>query len=159
MVNKNTIIVNVSDAKLSNNPSVILATYSLGSCIGVCLHDAVIGVGGLFHYQLPDSSINPERALENPFMFADTGLKILINQMRSMGIRKENLNVTVAGGASIAIAPKGFDVGKRNHLAIRKILWKLGVPIRKEDVGGSCPRNVYLDIANGQVTIKQTQVS
>lgn len=158
-LNKRTIIVNISDAKVSNNQLDILKTYSLGSCIGVCLYDTKIGIGGLLHYQLPQSSLNPDRAKENPFMFADTGIKAVINKMYSLGSRKEYLNVTIAGGASITIAPKGFDIGKRNHLAIRKIMWKLGIPIKNEDVGGTHPRNVYLDIASGQVTIKTCQTT
>lgn len=153
-MNRNTIIVNVSDAKVSNNPLDILRTYSLGSCIGVCLYDNCVGVGGMLHYQLPDSSLHPERAKEKPMMFADTGLKLVIEKMLSMGAIIKNLNVIIAGGASIAIAPKGFDIGKRNHLAVRKIMWKMGIPIKNEDVGGSCPRNAYLDIADGQVTIR-----
>ena len=153
---KNKIIVNVSDAKVSSNPGDILATYSLGSCIGVCLYDTSTGVGGMLHYQLPDSSINPERAQENPFMFADTGLRELINTMKSLGIRKNSIQATVVGGASINIAPKGFDIGKRNHIVIRKLMWKLGIPIRNEDVGGSIPRTVFMDIADGQVMIKHS---
>jgi chemotaxis protein CheD len=123
------------------------------------MYDISAGIGGLLHYQLPDSSLHPERATEKPFMFADTGLKILVKQMLSMGARKENFNTTVTGGASIAMAPKGFDIGKRNHLAVRKIMWKMGIPIRHEDVGGGCPRNLYLDIANGQVMIKTCRPS
>ena len=156
---KKTVVVTISDAKVSNNPADILTTYSLGSCIGVSLYDACVGVGGLFHYQLPDSSLHPDRATEKPFMFADTGLKALLSKLMSMGARKENLNVTVAGGAAIAAAPKGFDIGKRNHLAIRKIMWKAGIRIRNEDVGGATPRNLYLDIENGNVTIKTFGVS
>lgn len=157
VLNKNKIIVKVSDAMVSQNPSDIIATYSLGSCIGVCLYDTFTGVGGMLHYQLPDSSLNPERAHANPYMFADTGLKALYNTMKSFGVRKSNIHAVVAGGASIAIAPQGFDIGKRNHLAIRKLMWKLGVPIKSEDVGGSCPRTVFMDIADGQVTIKRSE--
>jgi chemotaxis protein CheD len=50
--------------------------------------------------------------------------------------------------------PKGFDIGKRNYLSIRKILWKNGMFIDAEDIGGFSPRNMYLNIANGDVTIR-----
>ncbi len=50
--------------------------------------------------------------------------------------------------------PKGFDIGKRNHLALRKILWKNGMFIDSEDVGGSSPRNMFMNIATGAVTIR-----
>ncbi len=50
--------------------------------------------------------------------------------------------------------PKGFDIGKRNYLAIRKILWKNGMFIDGEDVGGFSPSNVYMNIAHGTVTVR-----
>ena len=153
-MNTRKIVVNISDAKASNCSTDILATYSLGSCIAVCLYDDIARAGGLLHYQLPDSSLHPERAVNKPFMFADTGLKKLYDRMVLLGATKRNIHVTIAGGASIDIAPKGFDIGKRNHLAIRKLMWRLGLRIGNEDVGGDRPRNVYLDIATGNVSIK-----
>ena len=150
---KKRIIINVSDAKVSNNPEDVLITYSLGSCIGVCLYDSDRKIGGMLHYQLPDSKMNPERAQENPFMYADTGMKLLINKMLSIGANRQRMQVKIAGGAAMDTGPKGFDIGKRNHLAIRKILWKNGMLINSEDVGGSYPRNLHINIENGMVTV------
>jgi len=50
--------------------------------------------------------------------------------------------------------PKGFDIGKRNYLALRKILWECGMFIDAEDVGGNSPRNMYLNLADGSVTVR-----
>ena len=150
------LVVKVSDAKISSNPEDTLITYSLGSCIGVCVYDTAKKIGALLHYQLPTASLSPEKAQQNPFMFADSGLKIILNKMLEMGASKRNMVATVAGGAAINIAPKGFDIGKRNHLAIRKIMWKLGIPIQNEDVGGDTPRTVFMDMSNGAVTIKRS---
>ncbi len=33
-----------------------LATYALGSCLGVAVHDPVAGVAGLLHVMLPSSA-------------------------------------------------------------------------------------------------------
>lgn len=108
----------------------------------------------MIHYQLPDSKIDAERAAQKPLMFADTGMKILIDKMVRGGANKKRMKIKIAGGAAMEIGPKGFDVGKRNHLAIRKILWKQGMIIDGEDVGGSSPRNMYLNIETGQVTVR-----
>ena len=155
---KRRIVVNVSDAKISDDPSDIIVTYSLGSCIGVCLYDMDRKIGGMLHYQLPDSKMNPERAKENPFMYADSGMKILVDKMISMGASKKRLQVKIAGGAAMDSGPKGFDIGKRNHLAIRKMLWKNGMLISSEDVGGSSPRNLYINIENGIVTVRSNNL-
>ena len=153
---KNRVLISVSDAKVSNNANDVLATYSLGSCIGVCLYDGSAGVGGMLHYQLPNSTQDPDRAKELPFMFADTGMKILVSKLVSMGAKKNRLKVKIAGGSAMDIGPKGFDIGKRNHLALRKILWKNGMFIDGEDIGGSSPRNLFMNMSNGAVTIRSS---
>lgn len=148
------VIVNISDAKVSNNQEDALITYSLGSCIGVSLYDPTTHTGGMLHYQLPASSMDAQRAKEVPFMFADTGLKILIDKLLSMGVNKKRIQVKIAGGAAMENGPAGFDIGKRNYLALRKILWQYGMFIDSEDVGGSSPRNLTLNIADGAVAVK-----
>ena len=148
--------INISDAKVSMDTADVLVTYSLGSCIAVCLYDSAIHAGGMLHYQLPDSKMDPQRAVEKPLMFADTGMKLLVDKLLSFGANKKRMQVKIAGGAAMNTGPKGFDIGKRNYLSIRKILWKNGMFIDAEDVGGSAPRNMYLNIESGAVTVRST---
>ena len=157
-MSKRRIIVNVSDCRISRNLVDVLATYSLGSCIGVCLYDPMVHVGGMLHYQLPNSTMDPDRAKDKPFMFADSGMNIMVKKLVSMGGVKKRMQVKIAGGATMDTGPKGFDIGKRNYLAIRKILWKNGMFIDAEDVGGNSPRNMYMNIANGSVTIRSNNL-
>lgn len=49
---------------------------------------------------------------------------------------------------------KVFNIGRRNYLSMRKILWKAGVMIHAEDVGGMASRTVRLDIASGRVLLR-----
>lgn len=153
-MSKNKLIVNVSDAKVSSNPADVLITYSLGSCIAVTLYDPVTHASGMLHYQLPSSNMDPERAKKKPFMYADSGMKMLMEKLVSMGAKKNRLQVKIAGGAEMAVGPKGFEIGKRNHLAIRKIMWGNAMLIDTEDVGGNSPRNMYINVANGDVIVK-----
>ena len=153
---KTRVVIDISDAKVSNDPSDVLVTYSLGSCIGVCLYDAVTHIGGMLHYQLPSSKMNQERAQRSPFMFADSGMKLLLNKLLSMGANKKRMDVRLAGGAAMATGPEGFDIGKRNYLSIRKVLWSNGMFINAEDVGGSVARSLYLDMADGTVTVRSS---
>lgn len=153
-MSKRKIIVNVSDAKVSNNAVDVLTTYSLGSCIAVCLYDPATHIGGMLHYQLPSSALEPDGAKKKPFMFADSGMEILIEKLLSMGAHKKRMQVKIAGGAAMDTGPQGFDIGKRNHLALRKILWQHGMFLDAEDVGGSSPRNMYMNLDDGSVTVK-----
>lgn len=153
---KTRVVIDISDAKVSSDPSDVLVTYSLGSCIGVCLYDPATHIGGMLHYQLPSSKMNPERAQRSPFMFADSGMKLLLDKLLSMGASKKRMDVRLAGGAAMATGPEGFDIGKRNYLAIRKVLWSNGMFINAEDVGGNAARNLYLNMADGTVTVRSS---
>ena len=155
---KRRIVVDVSDAKVSSDPGEVLATYSLGSCIGLCLYEPRAHIGGMLHFQLPDSKHDPQRASERPFMYADTGTALLLNELLRLGANKRLMHVKIAGGASMPNGPKGFDIGKQNYLAIRKIFWQMGMLIESEDVGGSWPRNMYMDIDSGFVTVRGNEL-
>ena len=154
METKRNVVVQVSDARISKDTGTTLVTYSLGSCIAVTLYDPACKIGGMIHYQLPDSDMDEDRAKRDPFMFADTGLHVLINKMVEMGANKKRMTVKAAGGAAMATGPKGFDIGKRNFLSLRKVLWQYGIMMNSHDVGGSNPRNMYLDIETGTVSVK-----
>lgn len=148
------IVVNVSDARSSGDPGDVIVTYSLGSCIGVCLYDPQVSVAGMLHYQLPTSTMDAARAAERPCMFADTGMAVLLRQMEALGAVKKRMKVKLAGGAAMLNDAGTFNIGKRNHAAIRKILWQHGMFIESEDVGGGQPRTLYLNVADGGLTIK-----
>lgn len=150
----NLLTVGVGDCKVSSGPESVLTTYALGSCIAVAIHDPVAGVGGLLHYMLPESSLNPEKARESPYMFADTGVPRLFHAAYQLGAEKRRLVVRVAGGAQVMDENGVFNIGKRNHLALRKILWKAGVIIHAEEVGGTTSRTVRLEVASGRFFIR-----
>ena len=148
------IIVGISDARVSNNPKDELLTYSLGSCIGVSLYDPETKVGGILHYQLPSANINPEKAEANPTMFADSGMEYLVEKIVALGASKKRLNIKIAGGAQVMDDTKLFNIGKQNYTALRQFLWKNGMFIDAEDVGGKNARNLSLLIDDGSVRVK-----
>lgn len=147
-------VVGVSDAKVSAASADVLMTYSLGSCIGVALHDASAGVGGMLHYQLPASSADPARAAEKPLMYADTGMTWLITRMEAMGANRRRMSVRLAGAAQMLNDARIFDIGRRNHTAIRKFLWQQGMIISGEHVGGTTPRTMVLNMSDGSTAIR-----
>jgi chemotaxis protein CheD len=150
----NLVAVGIGDCKVSNGTDTVLATYALGSCIAVAIHDPVASVGGLLHFMLPESSLNPEKAGKNPFLFADTGIPALFHAAYGLGAEKRRLVVRAAGGAQVMDDAGVFNIGKRNHLALRKILWKAGVMIHGEEMGGTSSRTVRLEVATGRFWIR-----
>lgn len=149
------IVVGMADCRIGDAPGQVLATYALGSCIGLAVHDATAGVGGLLHFMLPDSAIDLNRSRDNPWMFADTGIPMMLDQVFARGASKRRLTVRAAGGASMMDRENIFDIGRRNYLAMRKILWKAGVMVHGEAVGGVRSRTVRLEIGTGKFLIQE----
>jgi chemotaxis protein CheD len=149
------IVVGVADCRISNAPGEVLATYALGSCIGLMVHDPTRSIGGMLHFMLPDSSIDPGRGRDNPYMFADTGIPLLLGQVCGLGASKRHLVVHAVGGAQMKDRQCVFEIGKRNYLAMRRILWKAGVLVHGEAVGGTNSRTVRLEIGSGKLWLQE----
>jgi len=150
-----TVVIGIGDCQISKESDGTLVTYALGSCIAVIIHDPVAGVGGLLHFMLPESNLDPAKAEKNPFMFADTGIPVLFRSAYQLGADKKRLVVTVAGGAQMMDTQGTFNIGKRNCLAMRKILWKAGVLVHAEHLGGDVSRTVRLEISSGKVMLRE----
>jgi chemotaxis protein CheD len=145
------IIVGMADCRVGADPGQVLVTYALGSCIGLTLYDPVATVGGMLHYMLPDSTIDSARARENPCMFADTGVPLLLEQVIGRGASKRRLIAHAVGGAQIMDQERVFEIGKRNYLALRRVLWKAGLLLQGEAVGGMNSRTLRLDVGSGRL--------
>jgi chemotaxis protein CheD len=146
--------VGVSDAKVSRHSDDVLMTHALGSCIGVALFDPASGIAGMLHFQLPSSTADPAKGLERPLMFADTGLRWLLEQMKSLGAENRRLKVHLAGGASMLNDTNLFDIGRRNHTAVRKLLYQQRLFITAEQIGGTQPRTMIMNVGNGSVSLR-----
>ena len=48
-----------------------------------------------------------------------------------------------------------FQIGKRNYLAAKRILWKAGVLIAAEAVGGEVSRTTRMEIATGRMWVRE----
>ncbi len=147
-------IIGIGECKVSKNPEDTLITHALGSCIAVLIHDSVAGVAGLLHFMLPESSVDREKSGRRPFAYADTGIPLLFQTAYQLGATKPRLRVMATGGAQM-LDPNGtFNIGSRNHMAMRKIFWKAGVIVHKEDIGGNSSRTVSIDVGTGRVQLR-----
>lgn len=149
------IIVGVADCRTTADAQLLLITYALGSCVAVIVYDPVSKVGGLLHFMLPDSALDPARSQENPYKFADAGIPLLLNQVYSRGASKKRLICWAVGGAQILDEQGVFQIGKRNCLAARRALWKHGVMVSGEAVGGMDFRTVRLEMATGRLLVEE----
>ena len=90
-------------------------------------------------------------------MFADSGIPMLFREAYEKGAQKRRLRVRVAGGAQIMDDKGVFNIGQRNCLAMRKILWKAGVIVQAEETGGKTARTMRLEMDSGRVFLRSPE--
>ncbi|MBD3293493.1 MAG: chemotaxis protein CheD [Armatimonadia bacterium] len=147
-------VVGVAEMAISSEPADTLITHALGSCLGIAAHDPRARIGGLLHVMMPMSRINPEKAKDNPCFFVDTGVPHFLDMLFERGARKQDLVVSVAGGACVNRSETDrFAIGKRNFVVFKKLLWKNGILIAAQDVGGDKARTMRIEIASGRVEL------
>ncbi len=136
-------------------PPQVLVTTGLGSCVGVCLLDPLVKVGGLAHIMLPDST--QARDVQNKAKYADTAIKILIDEMVNLGAIKRRMVAKIAGGAQMFNFSGNnsiMKIGERNVEAVITNLNIWGIPILAQDTGGNYGRTIYFYPENGQLYIR-----
>ena len=146
--------VDVGDIVVSQNARDLLTTNGpVGSCVAVYLWDPESRVGGLLHFEWPDSRRDPGRAQAEPAVFADTGVLLLFERAGLMGAAKGRCKVRLVGGADVRDRAESDRWAKRNVLAARSVLWRSGVLLEGEEVGGNKARKATLSISDGQLSV------
>ncbi|WP_319582370.1 chemotaxis protein CheD [uncultured Pseudodesulfovibrio sp.] len=149
----NTLVVGISDMKLSTNPGDVIVTYSLGSCLGVTIYDPKAQIGAMVHCLLPTAAAAKEKARANPFMFVNTGVAMTVRKLADLGADKNRLIFKAAGGANMR-KDRIFDTGVRNFDALMKLLDHNGRLLSARDVGGTIPRTLFLYLDTGRVVVR-----
>ena len=147
-------VIEVGDMKCGRNGD-LLVTHALGSCLGLMVYDPVARVGGLLHAMLPLSKINQQKAQANPYMFVDTGVPALFKALYELGGQKKRMIVKAAGCGNPIGNNEMFKIGERNYTVLKKLLWKNGVLLDAEDVGGTDSRTVHFELATGQTVLSK----
>lgn len=144
------IIIGIGEYKAAKNPA-ILVTLGLGSCVGVCIRDPQNKVGGMIHVMLPNSGGGETR---NPGKYADTGIPLLLEEIKKLGGNLNNLEAKIAGGASMFKGSDSLNVGKKNVEAVKEQLKKYKVKLLAEDTGGNRARSIEYNISTGRLLIR-----
>lgn len=149
------LVVGIGELAVSDSPDDVIVTHALGSCIAVCVWDPQARVAGLLHFLLPEAKLNPDRARRQPATFADAGIPLLFQAAYARGLDKKRCVVKLVGGADVAglQGVGALNVGKRNLLMARQILWHNGVLVQAESTGGTIPRTVNLRASDGIVDV------
>ena len=150
------IVVGISDIKVAKGETQ-LVTYALGSCVGVCIYDDVVQIGGMLHAMLPDANAHgTDSKIEK---YVNSGIPYLYKKLCAMGADARRLKAKVIGGAKMfdfAVTGSEADIGTANIIAVRKCLNYLKIPIVAEVTGGTVGRTVWFTTSDGSVRIKTT---
>ena len=149
--------IGIGYMKVSSTPGDEIKTYALGSCIAVVLYDKKLKIAGMIHIALPESAVNTVKAQTLPGYFVDTGLPLLLKDFKKLGGHRKYTVIKIAGGSSIMDENKTFDIGRRNGIAVKRFLWKQGLGVIKEDIGGSISRTVSIDVDTGKVLLSNAK--
>ena len=130
----------------------ILIVTVLGSCVSACLRDPAARVGGMNHFMLPEHSGN-NTLLSEPARYGAHAMEMLINNLLSMGARRDRLEAKVFGAGRVLTGMS--DVGARNAQFALDYLERERIPVKARDVGGENARKVYLFVETGRVLVKE----
>lgn len=150
----NTIKIGIGDYSASRTPGDKLVTYALGSCVALVLTDPQTGVTGMAHIALPRPG-KRETPRPAPGYYATDAVPALLAQMAQLGADPSGRGFVakLVGGASVISTMTRFDIGKRNVLAVRKLLWRYGLAPTAEDTGGELSRTVSIHVGERTATI------
>jgi len=148
------VVVGVADMAVARAGAGRIVTYALGSCIGLTAYDPVARVGGLLHFMLPQPGGKGELKQLKPYMYATTGIPMMLRKLVEEGAVPSRLVLCAAGGAEILANASTMAIGKRNRTMLRRILWKMNLPLEAEDTGGSLARTMMIDLEVGTVEIR-----
>ena len=134
----------------SKEPSTI--TTILGSCVAVCMWDAVEGVGGATHYLLPNRVGGHYASVR----FGNCAIEQLIGKLLALGGLHGNLQAKIFGGACIFAGFKSLDeqLGTRNVEVAVQTLETEGIPIITHDTGGGQGRKLIFNTDSGDAWVK-----
>ncbi|MDA0162185.1 chemotaxis protein CheD [Solirubrobacter ginsenosidimutans] len=146
-------MVRMGELAASKTVGDMLVTLGLGSCIGLVLLDRRMGVAGLAHVVLPESTGHAE---VNRFKFADYAVPELIRRVVALGARRPMLEAVLVGGASMFASIGGsMEVGARNEAAVKAQLATARIRVHASATGGNRGRTVRVDPKTGIVLVRE----
>jgi chemotaxis protein CheD len=148
----------IGELVVSDNPDDVLVAYGLGSCVGICLYDSIVRVGGLLHALLPIDRTGVCAQIDQPAKFVDQGVPLLVEQLVGLGAKRFRLTACLCGGANMlantSLNGRVNPIGQLNVQAAKIALQSARVKLRADTTGGKAGRTLKLHVADGLVTVR-----
>ncbi len=142
--------VRMGEMHVTSNGTIVKTI--LGSCIGLVLHDKQRKLTAIAHIVLPT------RFRGDPIVgkYADTAVPALLQELLSLGSRREDIRAYFAGGANMFVLSedrKLATVGELNIAATRAQLKGNGIIVEFEDVGGNHGRSLLFSNQESSIRV------
>lgn len=149
-------MIRIGELAASSTPGDVLVALGLGSCIGLTLLDARLGIAGLAHVMLPEGA-DASAAAREPGKFANRAVPALVARLLELGAGRSRLEAVLVGGARMFdFGGTGtLDIGSRNEAATRAALAEHRIPIRAALTSGNRGRTVRVHVTGPRVVVKE----
>jgi chemotaxis protein CheD len=131
-----------------------LITFALGSCLGITIYDQKLKIGAMAHFMLPDSKLEPQKAITAPYKYVDSGMMRLLFEFIKRGSNKNNLVIKAAGCSNTLDPANHFAIGERNYNTLLEFLNDNKLFLSARHIGGRLTRTMFLDLSTGATTLK-----
>lgn len=146
-------IVGIGEMVVSNNIEDTIKTFALASCVGVVAYSSYKKVGGMIHIALPKPP-NGKEGDARCCYYASTGIPRFINLMcKNYGCIKEELTISIYGGANSIRSNDIFNIGRKNLKAVRNILNEMNLKFNDIETSRNVSRTIELNVFNGMVKV------
>ena len=128
----------------------------LGSCVGVCIWDAVNSIGGATHFLLPSWD---GTGVASP-RYGNVAISILVQRLLEAGASRAQLRAKVFGGGCLFDSMRESGAHKEQHLGSRNVemavetLTKAQIPVVSTVVGVDRGQRIVFQTKTGDAEIK-----
>lgn len=143
---------------LAREPTIIRTI--LGSCVGATFWSAHLGIGALFHAQLPKCPMGRSANLNlaTGTRYVDFSIRHLARQFDELGVHRSELQVKLFGGADVLLGDSESllkpTVGSMNCDAALETLSTEGFRVMASSVRGTRGRKIQFHTRTGEVLVR-----
>lgn len=132
----------------------IVATV-LGSCISVTMFNERLKMGGICHALLPKK--NPSTKGVDNYRYVDSSIFHMLKNFEAMGVKKNEIEVKIFGGADVLYTTNRQTVGQANIVTALSIIRDEGLDLLPCDFGGTKGRKIIFYTAEGRIRLKKIE--
>ncbi|WP_300531150.1 chemotaxis protein CheD [Maricaulis sp.] len=125
-----------------------LISTVLGSCVAACIHDPLLGIGGMNHFMLPHDDEGLWSGASLALRYGNHAMDALINGLLAAGADKRRLECKFFGGGNVVNGMSG--VGDNNAAFAREYAQAESLNVVAFDLGGDRGRRIVFDPYTGQ---------